>query len=241
MRSGGASPYDSAKLVVRHTQVRRLLVLETGDSNQTSNIMVALNTDAPLLHGKQKLTCLLIQVRAADKALITVLRDNVAGVEGVGDGGKEAAAAAAALDGKTGPSAIAELVAVALGHKPQRPKVDKVFAGMGGRGCLQATLKFNAGHVFLLHDGFAFVDKPAIFLHFDDVADLRLMRADGGSSTFDIKVTPEGGAAPLEFSQIRRDELDGVSWRGHARSHSHSYSHSHTRSLCRLVGWVEGL
>ena len=80
------NPYDSAKLVVRHAQLRRLLVLETGDSNQTSNIMIALNTDKPLLHGKHKLTCLLIQVRAADKTLVSV-RNGGAGLEGVGVGG----------------------------------------------------------------------------------------------------------------------------------------------------------
>ena len=85
-------------------------------------------------------------------------------------------------------------------------------------------MKFNVGKLFLIDEGFAFADRPATYLPFDAIADLRLERADGTSSTFDLVVTPEPeeGAkpdepgvkakppAPLEFANIGRDELDGV-------------------------------
>ena len=67
-----------------------------------------------------------------------------------------------------------------------------------------------------MDEGFAFVDRPALYLPMSDVADLRLLRADGQSSTFDLSVTPSEEThaskppAPHEFANISREELEGV-------------------------------
>ena len=58
----------------------------------------------------------------------------------------------------------------------------KGFAGVGGGGCVKANVKFNQGFLFCLPDGLAFVDRPALWLPFDDVSDLRLARAEGAEA-----------------------------------------------------------
>ena len=57
-----------------------------------------------------------------------------------------------------------------------------------------------------------FGPSPALYVHFDDLEDLRVLRAENsGSSTLDsVQATPENGAA-IEFSNISREELEHVS------------------------------
>ncbi len=87
----------------------------------------------------------------------------------------------------------------------------KVFAGTKGFGHVQATKGFNSGYLFFLKEGVAFGPSPAMYVHFDDLEDLRVLRAENaGSSTFDLSMTPEDGVA-VEFSNISRDELEHVS------------------------------
>jgi hypothetical protein len=76
--------------------------------------------------------------------------------------------------------------------------------------------------LFCLPDGFAFVDRPALYLPFDDLADLQLARAEGVGSSFDLivsRVEPTSGRGAaesrsqgdaFEFANISREELDGV-------------------------------
>ena len=108
--------------------------------------------------------------------------------------------------------------------KATRPKTSgsKGFAGVGGLGCVKANVKFNQGFLFCLPDGFAFVDRPALYLPFDDLADLQLARAEGVGSSFDLivsRVEPTSGRGAaesrsqgdaFEFANISREELDGV-------------------------------
>ena len=88
---------------------------------------------------------------------------------------------------------------------------------------MKANVKFNQGFLFCLPDGLAFVDRPALWLPFDDVSDLKLARAEGVGSSFDVIVSLEpekdgadGDRSPsragesFEFANISRDELDGV-------------------------------
>ena len=98
----------------------------------------------------------------------------------------------------------------AADKKVAAPKTDKVFAGVGGRGCVKANHKFNQGHLFMFDDGLAFGERPALWLPWSDVADLQLQRADGTSGTFDLRVTPEGSAVPHEFAAVSREELEEV-------------------------------
>jgi hypothetical protein len=74
--------------------------------------------------------------------------------------------------------------------------------------------------LFCLPDGFAFVDRPALYLPFDDLADLQLARAEGVGSSFDLIVSlepekdsndsPSRAGESFEVANISREELDGV-------------------------------
>ena len=54
----------------------------------------------------------------------------------------------------------------------------RVFAGSKGLGHVQATKGFNSGHLFFLKEGVAFGPSPALYVHFDDLEDLRVLRAE---------------------------------------------------------------
>lgn len=155
---------------MRHEHVRRLMALEIGDSNNTTNVVVALDPDHALTSGKQKMSTLLLQTRAREKPVCVVSPRGGS----VSAGEDAVAAAAAAAGGPTGKqSSAAALVAMmelATGSKKAaRPDARKVFGGVAGRGCVKANLKFNQGHLFLVNEGFVFVDRPALFLPLDDV------------------------------------------------------------------------
>ena len=45
-----------------------------------------------------------------------------------------------------------------------------MFAMTLQRGCLKANLKFNQGHLFLVNEGFVFVERPALYLPIADLA-----------------------------------------------------------------------
>ena len=65
---------------VAHAAVRRVLALEVGDANATTNVMIAIDPAHALVAGKQKMACLVLQARKADKAMGVVKRRE-AGVE----------------------------------------------------------------------------------------------------------------------------------------------------------------
>ena len=206
------TPKGVVSHVIEHSRVRKLLALDLGDSNATTQVMIALDPARPLVVGKQTFPVLLAGVRGKDKP-IAIVPNRDMGLD-------------ARLEGEEGPrAALVATLEMATGiERASEPNVagSRGFAGVGGKGCVEANVKFNRGHLFLVDEGFAFVDKPALYLPMSDVADLRLLRADGQSSTFDLSVTPErvgGGAgagegskppAPHEFANISREELEGV-------------------------------
>ena len=223
------TPKGTTTYVVRHEHVRRLLCLRRGDSNDTTDLVVALAPAAALAVGKQSVKTLLAQCRGKDKPLEIVTRRDM-GLDprlsragsGSGSGGDGAErrdageALVAMLEMASGVAAATKSRAAPGGKR-------KGFAGVGGGGCVKANVKFNQGFLFCLPDGLAFVDRPALWLPFDDLADLQLARAEGVGSSFDLIVSLEpekdgadGDRSPsragesFEFANISRDELDGV-------------------------------
>ena len=210
------TPKGVTAYAVRPEHVRRVMRLDIGDSNNTTYLMVAIDPNHALVAGKQKMQTLLAQVRGKD-APATIqfldangpcpgrdvyearLRDQPPGRDGAPN---PAGAMAALVELFFGLCAASKRCAV--------PKTDRVFAGVGGRGCVKANHKFNQGHLFMFDDGLAFAERPALWLPWEDVADLQLQRADGGSGTFDLRVTPEGGEPPHEFANVSREELEEV-------------------------------
>ena len=200
------TPKGVVSHVIEHSRVRKLLALDLGDSNATTQVMIALDPARPLVVGKQTFPTLLAGVRGKDKP-ITIVPNRDMGLD-------------ARLEGEEGPkAALVATLEMATGiERASEPKIagSRGSAGVGGRGCVEANVKFNRGHLFFVDEGFAFVDRPALYLPMSDVADLRLLRADGQSSTFDLSVTPERGddaskpPAPHEFANISREELEGV-------------------------------
>ena len=222
------TPKGTTTYVVRHEHVRRLLCLRRGDSNDTTDVVVALAPAAALAVGKQSVKTLLAQCRGKDKPLeIVTRRDmgldprlNQAGSGGAGAERRDAGEALVAM------LEMASGVAAATKSRAAPGGKRKGFAGVGGGGCVKANVKFNQGFLFCLPDGLAFVDRPALWLPFDDLADLQLARAEGVGSSFDLIVSLEpekdandspsvckknaGAGESFEFANISRDELDGV-------------------------------
>ena len=68
------TPKGTTTHVVRHEHVRRLLCLRRGDSNDTTDVVVALSPAAALAVGKQSVKTLLAQCRGKDKPVEIVTR-----------------------------------------------------------------------------------------------------------------------------------------------------------------------
>jgi hypothetical protein len=216
------TPKGTTTHVVRHEHVRRLLCLRRGDSNDTTDVVVALAPAAALAVGKQSVKTLLAQCRGKDKPVeIVTRRDmgldprlNQAGSVGDGAERRDAGEALVAM------LEMASGVPVATKSRGAPGGKQKGFAGVGGGGCVKANVKFNQGFLFCLPDGLAFVDRPALWLPFDDLADLQLARAEGVGSSFDLIVSlepekdsndsPSRAGESFEFANISREELDGV-------------------------------
>jgi len=199
MRDGGIV-LENAKnqFVLSQEDVRRVLELPTGDANDTRFVVVGLNGDG-IVNGKSRCKTLCATFRAKDKLIC----------EGkMSDEVKENA------EGE--PMHAAEgmfkvLKATCGADKCGSTDPARVFAGSKGTGAVQATKGFNSGYLFFLKEGVAFGQSPAMYVHFDDLEDLRVLRAENaGSSSFDLAMTPEDGAT-IEFSNISREELDHVS------------------------------
>ena len=207
--------------VVRHEHVRRLLYLQRGDSNDTKDVLLSLAPGASLTIGKQSVATLLAQCRGKDKPVEIIARREM-GLDPRLDSSKSE-------QKRDAGEALVAMMEMASGvAEATRPKTSGKtrdgFAGVGGRGCVKANVKFNQGFLFCLPDGFAFVDRPALYLPFDDLADLQLARAEGVGSSFDLIVSrvgepTSGNKTPaesrsnrdaFEFANISREELDGV-------------------------------
>jgi hypothetical protein len=168
--------------VVRHEHVRRLLYLQRGDSNDTKDVLVSLAPDAALTVGKQSVATLLAQCRGKDKP-IEILARREMGLDPRLESGE--------AERDPGEALVAMMEMASGVAKATRPKTSgsKGFAGVGGLGCVKANVKFNQGFLFCLPDGFAFVDRPALYLPFDELEDLQLARAEGVGSSFDLIVS----------------------------------------------------
>ena len=217
------TPKGTTTHVVRHEHVRRLLCLRRGDSNDTTDVVVALAPAAALAVGKQSVKTLLAQCRGKDKPVEIVTRRDM-GLDprfdqngGAGAERRDAGEALVAM------LEMASGVPVATKSRGAPGGKQKGFAGVGGGGCVKANVKFNQGFLFCLPDGLAFVDRPALWLPFDDLADLQLARAEGVGSSFDLIVSlerekdekdandsPSRAGESFEFANISREELDGV-------------------------------
>ena len=238
----------ATRFIIKHADVRAVLNLAVGDSNDTTNVMIALDPAAAIRVGKTKTVAAIVaQARLKDKAALEIvlpgdgktyppgfeptkcLSDVMAAQAELltehGGGNKRVAPPGLARD------ALAAMLSFAAGKPEAASPSAKTFASAkNGRQCVSANVKFDQGHLFFLKDGFAFVDKPAAYLPFDDLVDLRLLRADGAGGSFDLTVTARAaqkecdkdkdggeeeedaakGGEVFEFANIARDELEGV-------------------------------
>ena len=182
-----------AQIVIARGMIRRVLELPTGDANGTSLVALGLSGEG-VENGKSRLTTLCASFRGKDKITIDGAS---AGEEG---------------DDRAASRIFFDFLRQSYGDDAcgtTNPK--KTFAGSKGLGHVQATKGFNSGYLFFLDEGVAFGPSPAMYVHFDDLEDLKVLRADNaGSSTFDLSMTSESGVA-MEFTNISRDELEHVS------------------------------
>jgi hypothetical protein len=80
------TPKGTTTHLVLKAHVRKLMELKMGDSNETTCVMVAIDPAHAPVHGKQKLTTLLLQVRPNDKPVGVIHRGGaISMAEGVDD------------------------------------------------------------------------------------------------------------------------------------------------------------
>ena len=73
-----------------------------GDSNNTTNVVVAVDPAQALTVGKQKVSCLLLQARSKDKPIGVVVKNGNGGGGGGGGGGASDDAPPPPLNGEEG-------------------------------------------------------------------------------------------------------------------------------------------
>lgn len=91
------TPKGTTTYVVRHEHVRRLMALEVGDSNNTTNVVVAIDPQHAIVAGKQKLSSVLVQARSKDKPIVVVKRSAEVGADARLDGEESPVAALVAM------------------------------------------------------------------------------------------------------------------------------------------------
>lgn len=69
--------------------------------------------------------------------------------------------------------------------------------------------QINPGLLYPLKSGFAFVEKPPLYLPYSDWDGLELGRSGGQGQTFDLKLGSSSGPG-VEVSMIPRDEMDAL-------------------------------
>lgn len=92
------------------------MALEVGDSNNTTNVVIAIEQEHALVAGKQKMACLLLQTRSKDKPIGIVRKS--------GD-----IAADARLDGEEGPAAalVAMMEMATVGREENNSHSSQIF------------------------------------------------------------------------------------------------------------------
>ena len=213
------TPKGVTAYAVRPEHVRRVMRLDIGDSNNTTYLMVAIDPNHALVAGKQKMQTLLAQVRGKDAPATIQFLDANGPCPGRDVYEARLRDQPPGRDGAPNPDVhlrdgCARRVILRFVRREQALRGAQDGSGLRRRrrrGCVKANHKFNQGHLFMFDDGLAFAERPALWLPWEDVADLQLQRADGGSGTFDLRVTPEGGeGSPHEFANVSREELEEV-------------------------------
>ena len=87
------------------------------------------------------------------------------------------------------------------------PAIDDFKSG-SGHGCVRCSHRAMEGHLYCMKKGFLFVNKPVVFIKYDEVASVEFSRTEQGATTryFDLKVYRKNENSPHDFQQIERNE-----------------------------------
>ncbi|EER07769.1 structure-specific recognition protein, putative [Perkinsus marinus ATCC 50983] len=87
------------------------------------------------------------------------------------------------------------------------------FKASNGYNCVRCSHKANDGFLYPLKKSFLFVNKPVMWIRYDDVLAVEFSRADSGFTQtryFDLKVYRKGEGQPHDFQQMDRSEYNGL-------------------------------
>ena len=129
------TPKGVTAYAVRPEHVRRVMRLDIGDSNNTTYLMVAIDPNHALVAGKQKLQTRRSAVRTRPRRFSSWTQTAPA----------RAATFTRRVCETSRPAGTGRRTRRA--RCSRRCKTDRVFAGVGGRGCVKANHKFNQGHL----------------------------------------------------------------------------------------------
>jgi hypothetical protein len=190
--AGAPAPAVPPALVLPYASVEALLVLErppegVAKAGAVCNLLLAMAPGAHAAFGKQRLAALLLI--CADGEQLACASPTPGGAPLAG----------------SAPLVLAAALSAALGREPEAPSASG-FRSSRGAACIPAHVKVNAGLLFPLRTGLAFVStsKPC-FLPVSRWDGVAVGRAGGGTNaTFDLRV------GDVEFGMISRDELPAV-------------------------------
>ncbi|KAF4677063.1 FACT complex subunit [Perkinsus chesapeaki] len=87
------------------------------------------------------------------------------------------------------------------------------FKASNSYNCVRCSHKANDGFLYPLKKSFLFVNKPVMWIRYDDVLAVEFSRADSGFTQtryFDLKVYKKGEGQPHDFQQMDRSEYNAL-------------------------------
>ncbi|KAI9718163.1 MAG: FACT complex subunit [Chrysothrix sp. TS-e1954] len=89
----------------------------------------------------------------------------------------------------------------------------KEFSSRHHQSGIKCSIKANEGHFYCMDKSFMFVPKPATYIAHDQIAHVTFSRVGGAvsaSRTFDITFTMKAGTGEQQFSNVNREEQEGL-------------------------------
>ena len=190
----------SFSYTVKHKNVTRLFLLAKPDDVHVA-LVIAL--EQPLRQGNTAYPYLVLQFdKHAEVAIDIQLPEDQA--EQMGLAAKE--------EGKLF-EVLVKLFKALTGKSVSLPETES-FKVTSGQGCVRCSHRALEGHLYCLKKGFLFVNKPVVYIKFEDVAAVEFSRTESwGTATtkyFDLKVYKKNESSPHDFQQIDRAEYQAL-------------------------------
>lgn len=82
------------------------------------------------------------------------------------------------------------------------------FKSKGGQPCVKASVKAQAGWLYMLKQSLIFIPKPILYFRIEEVQAVEFHRINASNKQFDIKISLREEKKVVEFLGVERAELD---------------------------------